>query len=53
MKEETAAIPEKMDRLVMENLRESFEQCLRNDGRYLKDEIFKTKMVCTELFSEK
>jgi hypothetical protein len=32
MKEGTAAIPEQMTRLVMENLQESLEQCLKNGG---------------------
>jgi hypothetical protein len=43
MKEETAAIPEQMTGRVIENLRERLEQCLRNDGRHLNDEIFKNE----------
>jgi hypothetical protein len=41
--EEIAAIPEHMTRQVMENLRESLEQCLRSGGGHLRDEIFKTQ----------
>jgi hypothetical protein len=42
IKEETAAIRGQMTRRVMENLRERLEQYLRNHGRHLNDEIFKT-----------
>jgi hypothetical protein len=52
VKEEIAAIPEQMTRRVMENLPESFEQCLRNCGGHLRDEIFKNKMACTEFVSD-
>ncbi|GFG40792.1 hypothetical protein Cfor_06070, partial [Coptotermes formosanus] len=41
-KEEFAAIPEQMARRAMENLRERLDQCLRNGGGHLRDEIFKT-----------
>jgi hypothetical protein len=42
IKEEIATMAEQMTRRVMENLRESFEQCLRNGGRHLNDVLFKT-----------
>jgi hypothetical protein len=31
-----------MTRWVMEDVRERLEQCLKNGGRHLNDEIFKT-----------
>ncbi|GFG31154.1 hypothetical protein Cfor_10734 [Coptotermes formosanus] len=37
--EEIAAIPEQMTRRMMENRRGRLEQCLRNCGEYLNDEI--------------
>jgi hypothetical protein len=52
LKEETAANPKQMARLVMEKRRERLEQCLRNCGRHLNDETFKNKMAYTEFFSD-
>jgi hypothetical protein len=37
---------------VTKNLRGRLEQCLRNGGRHLNDEIFKNKMACSELFTD-
>jgi hypothetical protein len=42
VKEEIAAIPEQMTGLERENHRERMEQCFRNGGRHLNNEIFKT-----------
>jgi hypothetical protein len=42
IEEEIAAIPEQMTRRVMENLRGSLEQCLKNGGRYLSDVLCET-----------
>jgi hypothetical protein len=39
IKEGTAAVPGQITRLVMQKLRGSFEQCLRNGGRHLRDVI--------------
>ena len=52
IKEEIAAIPEQMTHRVMENLGGRLEQCLRNGGGHLNDEIFKNKMACNEFFSD-
>jgi hypothetical protein len=52
IKEEIAAIPKQMACRVMEYLQERLEQCLRNGGRHLNDDIFKNKMACTEFFSD-
>jgi hypothetical protein len=52
IKEEIAPIPEQMTRRVLENLRERMEQCLRNDGGHLRDEISKNKMSRTEFFTD-
>jgi hypothetical protein len=41
-----------MTYLVMENLRERLEQCLRNGGGHLRDETFKNEMACTEFISD-
>lgn len=50
--QETAAIVKQTTHWVMENRRGRVEQCLRNGGGHLKDEIFKNKMVYTEFFSD-
>jgi hypothetical protein len=52
IKEEITTIPEQMTCPVMENLRGRLEQCLRNGGRHLNDEIYKNKMACTEFFND-
>jgi hypothetical protein len=38
-KEQIATIPEHVTRWVMESLGEDLEQCFRNVGRYVKEEI--------------
>jgi hypothetical protein len=53
IKDVIAAIPEQMTRRVMENRRESLEQCLRNGRGHLNDGILKNKMAYTEFFSDK
>jgi hypothetical protein len=52
IKEEIAAILKQMTCRAMENRRGSLEQCSRNGGGHLKDEIFQNKMACTEFFSD-
>jgi 50S ribosomal subunit-associated GTPase HflX len=52
IKEEIAAILKQMTCRVMENRRGRLEQCSRNGGGHLNDEIFKNKMACTEFFSD-
>jgi predicted transcriptional regulator len=52
IKEEIAETPGQMARRVMENLRERSEQCLRNGGRHLNDDISQNKMTCTEFFND-
>jgi hypothetical protein len=36
----------------MENPGGRLEQCFRNGGRPLNDEIFKNRVACTEFFSD-
>jgi hypothetical protein len=42
LKEEIAAIPERMTRRAKEKLGVTLKQCLRNGGRQLSDVLFKT-----------
>jgi hypothetical protein len=41
-----------MTRRMMENLEERLEQCLRNFGGHLRDEIFKNKTAYTEFIRD-
>jgi hypothetical protein len=52
IKEELEAILKQMTCRVRENRRGRLEQCLRNGGGHLSDEIFKNKMACIEFFSD-
>jgi hypothetical protein len=42
IRDEVAAIPPEMTKIVMENFRERLRQCIANNGRNLSDIIFKT-----------
>jgi len=39
--QEVAAIQHEMTRMVIDNYRERFNQCIENEGRHLSDVIFK------------